>query len=127
MIERLKDFMISVWDVAMLADESNYTSSIYRLEDSNWIEISLELKTLPNSVNYIIRDITSEAQQLVNYMHGHESIMIERLKDFMISVWDVAMLADESNYTSSIYGVKEFYQQEKPDLTLIFENLQSPL
>lgn len=72
MIERLKDFMISVWDVAMLADESNYTSSIYRLEDSNWIEISLELKTLPNSVNYIIRDITSEAQQLVNYMHGHE-------------------------------------------------------
>lgn len=62
MIERLKDFMISVWDVEMLADESNYTSSIYSLEDRNWIEISLELKTLSNSVNYIIRDITSEAQ-----------------------------------------------------------------
>lgn len=86
MIERLKDFMISVWDVAMLADESNYTSSIYRLEDSNWIEISLELKTLPNSVNYIIRDITSEAQQLVNYMHGHESIpfLLYSLKEVKI-------------------------------------------
>lgn len=49
MIERLKDFMISVWDVAMLADESNYTSSIYRLEDSNWIEISLEVNYSPLS------------------------------------------------------------------------------
>ncbi|HBK5410196.1 TPA: hypothetical protein LLB91_002755, partial [Enterococcus faecium] len=126
MIERLKDFMISVWDVAMLADESNYTSSIYRLEDSNWIEISLELKTLPNSVNYIIRDITSEAQQLVNYMHGHESIpfsliLLKRSKN-------ISNTRDRfiSIITACEIGVKEFYQQEKPDLTLIFENLQSP-
>ncbi|BDP94430.1 hypothetical protein EfmGK941_14350 [Enterococcus faecium] len=123
MIERLKDFMISVWDVAMLADESNYTSSIYRLEDSNWIEISLELKTLPNSVNYIIRDITSEAQQLVNYMHGHESIpfsliLLKRSKN-------ISNTRDRfiSIITACEIGVKEFYQQEKPDLTLIFENL----
>lgn len=44
MIERLKDFMISVWDVAMLADESNYTSSIYRLEDSNWMVLLQSFK-----------------------------------------------------------------------------------
>lgn len=127
MVNRLKNFLIAVTDISVLNRNDAYEEIIYS-EDSqgNWVRLIFELSSNIVSIDYQKEMSEDELQNLVDYMYG-----LDRLPLSYILLKKSKNISDRRQQFISImtaceFGVKEFYKETKPDLSIILDNLQSP-
>ncbi|EMW5726595.1 hypothetical protein OHE40_10730 [Enterococcus faecium] len=123
---RLKDFMISVWDVSLLIEEEAYDQYIYFFECNEWREVIVELEINPVTVNYTKVNINEHAQELIDYIFGENNLPFSLTLLKKSKVIQSPRERFVTMITACEIGVKEFYQKEKPDTRFLLENMQSP-
>jgi len=125
-IDRLKDFMLAVWDISIFLDDELYEQTIYVNENDQWREVVFQFELDPISVNYTYINVSDHSQELVKYLSGEnnlpfslvllkKSTSIKSLRERFVTI-----------ITACELGVKEFYKKERPDTQALLENMQSP-
>lgn len=127
MVTRFKNFMIAVQDISVLNDVDRYENTIYQQNESgNWEKICFDAEPSITFLDFK-KEMTPEVyKQLLDHMYGYENLPLS-----YILLKKSKNLKDRRQQFISIMtaceiGVKEFYKESKPDLSIILDNLQSP-
>lgn len=123
---RLKDFMISVWDISLLIEEDAYDESLYIFRNNEWKELDIELEINPVTVNYTKIYIQEHAKELIAYISGADNLPFSLILLKKSKIIKNPRERFVAIITACEIGVKEFYQREKPDTRFLLENMQSP-
>ncbi|MDT2863242.1 hypothetical protein P7H71_01840 [Lactococcus lactis] len=127
MVNRLKNFLIAVTDVSILNCRDDYEEIIYSEDNQgNWVRLVFELSSNIAFIDYQKKLSEDDSKNLVEYMYG-----FDRLPLSYILLKKSKNISDRRQQFISImtaceFGVKEFYKETKPDLSIILDNLQSP-
>ncbi|MDG4977702.1 hypothetical protein [Lactococcus lactis] len=127
MVTRFKNFMIAVQDISSLNDVDKYEETIFQQNESgNWEEIFFDAEPSLAFLDFKKAMTPEIYKQLLGHMYGSENLPLS-----YILLKKSKNLKDRRQQFISIMtaceiGVKEFYKESKPDLSIILDNLQSP-